>query len=287
MKKFFVLLALLLAFPAGAAAKPAMWKVEGESGVLFVLGTMHRLPEDASWFDTDMRLMLLEADSLILEVRSGQASDDYLGLLTREDGLGLARLPLRQQVDYDTYQALRARLTAFGVEDTALNKFRPWLAAILLSQLGGEKAGYMATFGADLTVEAFAFENGVPRVGLETSGQQYKILADLPKRSQIYLLEQAVDNVADSSAYYDSLYKAWVAGDVAATEALVLDPLEGNAQAYARLITRRNKAWAKDLAKVLAGGGRHFVAVGTGHLIGAGSVLKLLEKEGYSITRIQ
>jgi uncharacterized protein YbaP (TraB family) len=53
------------------------------------------------------------------------------------------------------------------------------------------------------------------------------------------------------------------------------------------LITDRNSNWAGEIEKMMAGDKDYFIAVGAGHLIGAGSVVDLLATKGYKVERVQ
>ena len=54
---------------------------------------------------------------------------------------------------------------------------------------------------------------------------------------------------------------------------------------YKALFLNRNIAWTKQIEHLLAGKGTAFIAVGTGHLVGSDSVIAMLERDGYKVTR--
>jgi uncharacterized protein YbaP (TraB family) len=54
---------------------------------------------------------------------------------------------------------------------------------------------------------------------------------------------------------------------------------------YTILVSERNKKMKERLGDLLKKGGKYFVVVGAGHFAGAGSIIDLFEKEGFSITR--
>lgn len=275
----------LMAFAAAGLAAPALWKVEGDNGTLFVLGTMHRLPDGAPWFDENMQALLMQSDALILETASSQAATDYLALIAAKPGVVFTKRPLESLLDKEAQRRLSQRLASFGAPVENLSAWRPWYAAIMLSVLSGEDAGLYARNGVETVLEAFAEANRLPRVGLETAAFQVLLFASLPRQAEVEFLLSTLKETEDYRARADALFQAWIEGDLETTEALVLGPFQDNPALYEALIARRNRAWVKELAPYLDRPGAAFVAVGTGHLVGPDSVLKMLEAKGYRVER--
>jgi uncharacterized protein YbaP (TraB family) len=84
----------------------------------------------------------------------------------------------------------------------------------------------------------------------------------------------------------DAMVAAWKSGD-ADHLAQLLNEDESDPQMRKVLITDRNVAWAKWLKARLDKPGTVFVAVGAGHLAGAGSVQDQLAAAGVTSTRVQ
>ena len=288
LKKYlagFLFSLLFLAFAGGALAAPAFWRVEGEGGTLYVLGTMHRLPEDSGWFTPGMQEAAGASRAMVLEIKSSQAGADYLGYLTRQTGLVTSKKHLSGLIGEDSYQLYQATLETFGVSSENISHYRPWYAAIMIGRLAGEQAGYYESFGAESVLEGFSRANGIPVIGLETVQQQFLFLAGLPEQSEVSFLQTALREGRDYQQSYDALYHAWMTGDTAASEDIVLKPLKEDRALYETLILNRNRAWARQLEDLLEPGATYFVAVGAAHLVGPDSVLKMLEDKGYQVTR--
>ncbi len=110
-------------------------------------------------------------------------------------------------------------------------------------------------------------------------------LANMPNETQVVMLQQTILAWGDFDESYRILFEAWIAGDIEATEQLVLEPLKANPPMYQVLIKNRNTAWLEPLEDLLSQKGIHFVAVGTGHLVGPDSLIKLFEEKGYRVVR--
>ena len=284
LKRFCLGLVLfLMATPGALLAAPAIWRVEGDNGTLYVLGTIHRLPEGVDWFTPEVEEILDTSDTLVLETLKSQADDDLLAYLSGT--LGLSRRPLRRYLEGDTYLALAERMDALGVPADQLNRYQPWYAAMLIVRLGSEGIGFYTDYGVETVLQIRAEEKDIALLALETLHQQFMFLANLPTETQVVLLEQTLQQSDDFKTRYQELFDAWISGDTVATEKMILEPLKTAPPMYDVLIVKRNSAWLKKFEALLEDGGQHFIAVGTGHLVGDDSVLKMLEEKGYSVTR--
>jgi uncharacterized protein YbaP (TraB family) len=78
----------------------------------------------------------------------------------------------------------------------------------------------------------------------------------------------------------------WNRGDARPIEAVVGAVRNQSPEAYRRLFSDRNEAWAKWIAQRLDQPGTVFVAVGTGHLVGSDSVQAKLAQAGVKSARI-
>jgi uncharacterized protein YbaP (TraB family) len=78
----------------------------------------------------------------------------------------------------------------------------------------------------------------------------------------------------------------WNRGDGRPIEAVVGAVRNQSPEAYRRLFSDRNEAWAKWIAQRLDQPGTVFVAVGTGHLVGSDSVQAKLARVGVKSARV-
>lgn len=276
---------LLLAFAGTAGADPAFWRVESEDNTIYVLGTMHRLPDGKAWFSDELQEILENADTLVMEVKSSRGAKEYLGFLTQQEGVALSRQPLALAIGEKAFETYTMKMAAYGVSKNTFERYKPWYAALFLALLGGERAGYFSHYGVETVLERFAKEHSIQRLGLETYPQQFLFYAELPDDTQVRYFATTLEHSNDFQDRFDSQFEAWFAGDTATIADLVLAPLREDPLIYDTLIVNRNKAWLEQFEYFLAEGGTYFIAVGTGHLVGPDSVLKMLEDKGYQVTR--
>ncbi|MDQ2878822.1 MAG: TraB/GumN family protein, partial [Pseudomonadota bacterium] len=85
----------------------------------------------------------------------------------------------------------------------------------------------------------------------------------------------------------DETLDAWSTGDVARLHRALDATFTGAPVLRDALLTQRNRRWADLLAQRLARPGTTLVAVGAGHLVGAPSVLSLLQARGFTLERLE
>jgi uncharacterized protein len=277
--------ALVLAVAALAACKggngtldhPFLWAVEKDGTTTYMLGTMHmgidakrRLPEIVWQKLEGARAFAMETDP-----------NDVAKLdLFRGDGT-----TLHSELGAVKWRALE---DAVGSDQAIrVDRMKPFVAATIVGTLGLPQ-----TLAMDGVLLREAQVEAKPLVFLEPIESQAKILE---KWMTTRALGEMLDDVDAVKRRSHALLDAYTSGDEAAVQAVTAeehaDALEhGHTEAeYADemkdLVYSRNAAWIPELERFHADGGG-FVAVGTLHLVGPGSVLDLLRQRGYKVTRL-
>ena len=280
-----VLLAVLLTGcgkPHPVEAHPALWRVADKDTTIWLFGSIHALPPGVQWRTPAIAQAIAAADTLILEVPPADAAtarDEFLAVAQR-DGLP----PLRARVAAADRGLLERGVASAGLAPESLDRLKTWAAALTLGAAAGRQEAASAADGVEPVLTAgFA---GRAIGALETRGGQFAAFDRLPEASQRLLLLQAAQEALDPARGYALLLKAWAAGDAAALAA-TLDPLRRDPAIMTALVTGRNARWARAITRRMARPGRVFVAVGAGHLVGPGSVVAMLRRQGVTVERVQ
>ena len=277
------ILALLSALPA--AAEPALWAIHSAKSTIYLFGTVHILPPDADWETPHI-------------TKAFDASGDVWLEITDEDSPTL--LPLMRQLGFDAQHPMSSLLSkaelakidaaakGFGLPgEQAIDTMRPWQAALALTVLPIQQAGYDATKGVDHVLKGQAIQAGKTLHGFETAEKQLHFFADLPPAQEKLLLDSTLDEIADGPTKIEESVRAWLAGDVDSFDQLFLEFSEPKYRPlYKVLIIDRNRAWAKQIAEMAkTGSGTTFIAVGAGHLAGPDSLIVALDRLGIEAER--
>ncbi len=267
--------------PAGAVPGPALWQVADEDTTIYLFGTVHALPEGKNWFDGRIERAFNSADELVTEIDVSSAAQSAQALQTA------SALPagqsLRGLMTAENRQQYEAALVGLGLPVEALDRYEPWFAAMTLSLLPLLRSGYQTQSGVELSLDARAGEKS--RGALETIEEQVDLFDTLPQEAQLAFLDETVEKIPEATNTLDAMVAEWLEGDAAQLAALLNSELT-DPVLYERLLTSRNANWAGWIENRLEQPGTVFIAVGAGHLAGAGSVQEQLEDRGLEVRRI-
>jgi len=168
-----------------------------------------------------------------------------------------------------------------GLTASQLNVFRPWFAALTISNAAMVRAGYDPSSGVDMNVEAIFKADGIKPNGLEDAEQQIKVFASMTREQELEYLRTTMEEYEKASTELDQMVEQWSHGDLAGLEQMfVTDMKKGTPDLYEALLLNRNANWVVQIQEMLKGKGVIFIAVGAGHLIGPDSVLSMLKAKG-------
>ena len=277
--------AALAALGAGnAGAEPALWRVSGGEGTVWLFGSVHLLPEGGFAVGGDLAKAIDEADRVCMEIDPNADDEAAKTSITLARAVDPKGRDLFELLGPDA-DRVRAKAEDAGVPLDALAMFEPWFAGITVSVMALQAHGYDVEHGVEQVVEAAAAKGGKGGCGLETLDGQLGMLDGLPADLQAEILMQAIDEAADVDELIVPMLEAWRAGDQAGLEKSLDDDFDGYPELADALIYRRNARWADQVSDMLRGGEDVLVVVGAMHLVGDRGLPALLEQRGYKVER--
>jgi uncharacterized protein len=277
--------AALAALGAGnAGAEPALWRVSGGEGTVWLFGSVHLLPEGGFAVGGDLAEAIDDADRVCMEIdpnADDEAARTSITLARAVDPKGRNLFELLG----DDADRVRAKAAGAGVPLDALAMFEPWFAGITVSVMALQSHGYDVQHGVEQVIEAAAAKAGKGGCGLETLDGQLGMLDGLPADLQAEILMQAIDEATDVDELIGPMLEAWRAGDEAGLEKSLDDDFDGYPELADALIYRRNARWADQVSDMLRDGEDVLVVVGAMHLVGDRGLPALLEQRGYRVER--
>jgi uncharacterized protein YbaP (TraB family) len=272
-------------------ATPAMWKIKGVHGTVYLFGSIHVMKKDVHWETAKVKDALAASDTLYLEIAglddaSLQAAQPQILQMGTDSEHALST-----KISKDDVTLLDGAVKSMGLPgEQALEPMQPWLVYLTISVLPAIQAGYDPSSGVDKTLDAEEKQAGKTVKGFETMTEQMHFVADLPAPLQAQMLHQALVDLPKSVSQTDAMVADWTRGDVEAIAKLDNDEMKVKyPELYDRLLVKRNERFADALAAVLKdpATGTVFVTIGAGHLAGPDSVLKMLETRGYAAVRVE
>ena len=284
--------------PVAMSNGPALWKVSDEDTTIYLFGTVHFLPEGIDWYNPTIRSALESSGEFVSEIDTSAIPEMVPGEAPSPELMEIMQMQMRlaaletggtvrDLMTPENRAEYEAALAGVGVPAAALDQFEPWMAMMTLTQLGLVQAGIDPSTGVERTLDGLI--EGKRRSAFETVEQQFGFFDSLPMEAQLAGLDETVEMMAtpeELRANFNAMVTEWMEGDAAGLAALVNDEMAADPALYATLLSNRNERWAAWLDDRMDRPGTVFVAVGAGHLGGAGSVQFYLGQRGLTAERI-
>lgn len=271
-----------------------IWRIQRRnsntrSATLYLAGSIHVLKPTMQAPPSYTEAFNL-ASTLVLEVDQSNLSPEQSQLLIERYGTLPAGI---QQIDLFTLKELaqvERYITGLGVPASMVANMKPAMLLLQAGVLEYIAMGYLAQHGVDTVFEA---QKGDRRlVGLETIDEQLAAATALPLNLQAELLLETLAEAEHASEDISALVHAWLSGDAQALNREFSTDTDSPAtRAWLDdLLVKRNVVMADGLIQLLSSAEQQdtiFALVGAAHLVGSGSVIELLETQGFQAQRLQ
>jgi uncharacterized protein YbaP (TraB family) len=293
LRRALAALSLSLAFVAApaaarapaAAARPALWEVSDRDTTIYLFGTIHLLPPKYQWRSARIDQAMAASQQLVVETLVDPQR--YMAAMTSLAFNTPNLPPLSQRVPPDKRAALAAAIRKMGYPPQAFDRMETWAAAVALLGERFREMGLKGDEGVEMILRSDFTAKGKPLAELEGTAEQLGYFDALPENAQRQLLEGAIDDPKAMARDFNGMLAAWVRGDVPAIARTFNHDLSSSPELQQALLVRRNANWARWIEQRMGQPGEIMIAVGAGHLAGAGSVVELLKRDGYRVRRVQ
>ena len=261
---------------------------DGHSAYLF--GTIH--VGQPSFYPLEPVVLRALADAGKLAVELDIRDQAPLKAAVEKYGVLTPPQTLEQVLAADTLADLRQVLNRLAVPFAAVARMKPWMLSNVLLALALEKAGFARDQGIEMVLLGQAKISEKPVVSLETAGYQIGLFDTLDAGQQEQYLRETLQALKSGKIEQQSreLVDAWGRADSDALEKLLQQELSAptvTADFTRRvLLEQRNPLLAAAIQNLVDAETNSFVAIGSLHLVGPGSVPKLLEKHGYRVEKL-
>ncbi|MGH7845003.1 MAG: TraB/GumN family protein [Candidatus Binatia bacterium] len=261
----------------------SLWQVRSPTSTLYLLGSVHLLKPEHYPLGRPIEEAFDDSRKLVLEIRL----DNLNPQVVQGSMLAKGRLEpgqtLQKLLAPTTYALLKRRAEEMRVPVQALEPFKPWVAALTLSMLKLQQLGYEARHGVDQHFARKARQEGKEILELESFEAQINLFEQLLLPVQEAFLLQTLKDLEVMEKQFQSLLDAWMRGDAAALETILLASFREHPEIYRRIVADRNRGWLAQLEKILAQNENAMVVVGAGHLVGEEGLIELLRARGYGV----
>jgi uncharacterized protein YbaP (TraB family) len=278
-------LAVLCSVVRADGGAHALWEIHGKHNTIYLLGSIHVLRPSDYPLPPELLDAYSHSQSLYMEVnlQDLDAQDMQTELMASamlRDGKTLPGILGKQR--YDHAAALARDV---GVELSTFDMFAPWFAAEAISQLQLMQLGFQPQSGVEMYFLQRAKSDAKSVAGLETIHDQIALFDGLTMDAQSEYLISSLEEAHDLPKEVDAMVKAWNRGDTAWFERQMKSEFGRDPTLYQSVLVARNRKWIPKIEALLKDDKNYLIIVGTGHLVGAGSVIDLLKKDGIGATQ--
>jgi hypothetical protein len=283
----FLFLSLLLWLALPAHAQSPVWRVEKNTNLMFIGGTMHVLTAEDYPLPTAFETAYQQATQVVFEtdlakMESPQFQQYMLAELRYSDGRNL-----RQVLSEGTYRSIDEFFTTRGVPMASVEVFKPGMVAAMMAMVELQRLGLAGT-GVDSYFNQRTDKERKAKGKLETAEEQVAFIASMGAGREDEMLAYNLADLENLPALWQSMNQAWRSGDLRRLEATSAIPLRDDFPAiYQALLVDRNNAWMPQIVAMSKTAEIEFILVGALHLVGSDGLLSMLSSRGYQITQLQ
>jgi len=271
--------------PRAEGAGPPLWVVRDADSTVYLFGTVHVLRPGTAWGSDKVDAAFASASDIWVEI-ADQDDQAVVMPVIQQHGVDPSR-PLSSILSAADFAAFDKVAQANGASGAALDAYRPWLAAFMISMSGPTNAGYRSEAGVDKTLMDRARAQGKALHGFETADIQVRLIAGMSEEAQVAYLNNYVRNADGIVANLDDTVVAWLKGDAAETGRLNrVNTRDIHEDIHRAALIERNADWTNQIETMMQGAGTAFVAVGAAHLMDQDSVIDMLTAKGFTVERL-
>ena len=258
----------------------ALWELHGKHNTVYLLGSIHVLRPSDYPLAPAMLKAYGDAKALFMEIDLNEI--DSIKMQT--ELLASARLPegktLSGIMGDQRYKRAQALAQEVGIDLGIFDAFAPWFAAEAISQLQLQQLGFEPKSGVEMFFLDKARADGKAVTGLETVHDQIALFDAMSPDSQADYLISSLEEAHDLPKEAAAMVHAWAAGDTQWFADQLKSEIGRDPALYQSVLVARNRKWIPKIEALLNDDRNYLVIVGTGHLVGQGSVIDLLRKDG-------
>lgn len=260
-----------------------LWKIEGNGlkQPSYLFGTMHLIEKHYFYFPESLEKLVKKSDFLVMEIAGIPDQAEAMKYVVLQEGT-FYDFFTPQQMDTILAWTKSKMMMDEKTFKTTFSKFKPFVLVQTATQMQfmGKTESYEMTF------QNIANKNKIKMEGLETIADQMKIFDDLTKEQQAEMVMEGIRDEVKSNEMSTKMQQIYRRQRIDSLYNMI--HAEGGVLAAEqnKFLDNRNKNWIPKIKNYVSQG-KAFIAVGAGHLGGENGVIRLLEKEGFTVTPVK
>ncbi|MCL2412192.1 MAG: TraB/GumN family protein [Treponema sp.] len=263
----------------------SVWKISGDSGIMFMAGSVHILRETDFPLPGEFDLAFNKSDRLVLEADVTLMEDPLLMEYLVSQMFLPDDLTLKDVLDPEVFELLAEVCYEFGFSINDVMRFKPSMVMMILSLLQIEDFGFVQ-YGVDHYYQEKAYLTGMPVYFLETVESQIHAIVSMGVGYENEFILYSIQDMAGTEDGLELLMEEWKYGKSEGMEETLRAMREDWPSIYRALITARHDAWQPQLIDMIASEYVYFVITGVLHKHGPNGLIQMLEDLGYTVEQL-
>jgi uncharacterized protein YbaP (TraB family) len=269
---------------AQAPKKHFLWAItSADAPPTYLMGSMHLLTPDFYPLSPVIEQAFARSKVLIEEVDLDELRNPATALPLLAKAMYTDGTTLDKVIAPDLYKQVTAHAEKAGIPVMAIQRMKPWMAAVSLIAPALKAEGFNTELGVDKHFFDRAKKAGMETRALETVVYQFDRLDQMAPRLQEEMLRTTIRDLETQVSNVKSLADAWARGETGVIERIMLGSTSESPELYDRLLVERNRNWVEPVEACIKQKTACFVVVGAAHLVGPDSLVALLRKKGYAV----
>jgi hypothetical protein len=275
-----------IAADAPRESSPAIWRVQSGESTVYLFGSIHILPAGFSWTTPVIEQAMARSDLFVFEVPVDDGAIAEERGFIRQNGILPPRRSLRGLLSSDQFEAYSSVMRRAGLIEGQYERYRPWLASLVLGLAYLHPDNLTNLKGADDEIMAFARNQSRQVMYFETPIQQLQLLTNATDEAQLAGLKNLIEKLPSSHDLERDLRDAWLQGDAEGLNTQLDTIFRDRPDAREFLVSRRNRMWLGMINPLLQRSGTTMITVGAAHIGGKNGLLAMICSEGFRVERL-
>jgi len=272
-----------------AKEKLCLWEVKNSETKVYILGSIHLMPENIYPLDERINGAFSNSDILVVEADITKNQNEIQNLIAEKAIFQDSTKNLKNVLPNELYVKLTKEFKELDVDIKNLNKLKPWFVTMTLASLRLSKIDVTPGKGVDVHFLNLANEKTMKILELESVGSQLMMFSSMSITDQTENLQYQIDENNQNENYLKML-EAWKKGDLKTLNEISRLKMKEDAKElnfleryYNMLFTEREEAMTEKIESYLNddSGKTYFIIIGVFHLVGDDGLIKILQKKGY------
>jgi uncharacterized protein YbaP (TraB family) len=271
------------------SSKVMLWEItDGAKNKLYLMGSLHFGNNSLYPLDPTFTNAFNNSELLAMETSMSSEENRKASMLSLKKGIYQDKRSIADDLSPETVQKLKKYLKENGASLAQIAKMRPWLLTITLIFQKFSFLGYYNQQGFEYYFYKKASQRGMKVIGLETMEEHINLFADSTAKQQEFILLDLINTSNEEmKKKLIELYDVWKNGDVEKAAKLTQEDMGKIPELFKKVYLDRNVTMAAKISKLAKSDKKCFVLIGSGHLAGSGSVIEILEKEGFKVRQLK